>query len=187
MPLLAAALMPAAHSDADVRGWLTGPRFPQTEDLPSHLQTRWVDASQLPSRPLDPAADCDGGGAGGGELSKCYLAVAAGCRADDIRLERRRRASLERAPAWRWSSRPGGAPRAATRAGDLAGVDRRMLTGDLSDAGQCYLVRDVYCEPALGHSAQRLVDGLDRAYAPGPRVPRRDASIQFPATSWIKA
>ena len=35
-----------------------------------------------------------------------------------------------------------------------------MLTGDFSDAGQCYLVRDVYCEPALGHSAQLLVNGL---------------------------
>jgi hypothetical protein len=44
--------------------------------------------------------------------------------------------------------------------GQLSGVDRRMLTGDLSDAGQCYLVRDVYCEPALGHSALRLVEGL---------------------------
>ena len=35
-----------------------------------------------------------------------------------------------------------------------------MLAGDPSDAGQCYLVRDTHCESALGHSAQRLVDGL---------------------------
>jgi hypothetical protein len=44
--------------------------------------------------------------------------------------------------------------------GKLAGVDRQMLTGETSDAGQCYLVRDVFFEPALGHSVQRLVDGL---------------------------
>ena len=35
-----------------------------------------------------------------------------------------------------------------------------MLTGERSLAGQTYLVRDVYFEPALGHAPQRLVDGL---------------------------
>jgi hypothetical protein len=35
-----------------------------------------------------------------------------------------------------------------------------MLTGERSRAGQTYLVRDVYFEPALGHGPQRLVDGL---------------------------
>lgn len=35
-----------------------------------------------------------------------------------------------------------------------------MLTGEHSLAGQTYLVRDVYFEPALGHTPQRLVDGL---------------------------
>ena len=35
-----------------------------------------------------------------------------------------------------------------------------MLTGERSLAGQTYLVRDVYFEPALGHPPQRLVDGL---------------------------
>jgi hypothetical protein len=35
-----------------------------------------------------------------------------------------------------------------------------MLTGDVSDAGQRYLVRDVYFEPALGHAPEQLVSGL---------------------------
>ncbi|MDO9007357.1 MAG: hypothetical protein Q7U80_03965, partial [Thiobacillus sp.] len=38
--------------------------------------------------------------------------------------------------------------------------DARMLTGERSRAGQTYLVRDVYFEPALGHVSQRVVDGL---------------------------
>jgi hypothetical protein len=35
-----------------------------------------------------------------------------------------------------------------------------MLTGEHSLAGQAYLVRDIYFEPALGHAPHRLVDGL---------------------------
>lgn len=35
-----------------------------------------------------------------------------------------------------------------------------MLTGDRSLAGQCYLVRDVYFEPVLGHAPQKLLEGL---------------------------
>jgi hypothetical protein len=37
-----------------------------------------------------------------------------------------------------------------------------MLTGERSLAGQTYLVRDVYFEPALEHDAQRVVDGLQQ-------------------------
>lgn len=35
----------------EVQAWLQQPTIPATEDLPSHLQSRWVDASVLPSRP----------------------------------------------------------------------------------------------------------------------------------------
>jgi hypothetical protein len=45
-------------------------------------------------------------------------------------------------------------------AGQPSGIDRTMLTGDMSDSGQRYLVRDVYFEPALGHAPERLVAGL---------------------------
>jgi hypothetical protein len=37
-----------------------------------------------------------------------------------------------------------------------------MLSGERSAAGQIYLVRDVYFEPALGHAAQRLAQGLQQ-------------------------
>ena len=49
------AVMTAAQRDAGVRGWLTGVPLSSTEDLPAHLQARWIDASQLPSRALDAA------------------------------------------------------------------------------------------------------------------------------------
>ena len=49
------ALLAAAQDDAAVRRWLTGSEPAATEDLPSPLQSRWVDAVVLPSREL--AAD----------------------------------------------------------------------------------------------------------------------------------
>lgn len=46
------ALLAAAKSDAAVANWLTQPASQPTESLPAHLQSRWVDASTLPSRPI---------------------------------------------------------------------------------------------------------------------------------------
>jgi hypothetical protein len=48
-----AALLRAAATDEGVRTWLASPS--RTENLPSPLQSRWIDASTLPSRPLPEA------------------------------------------------------------------------------------------------------------------------------------
>jgi hypothetical protein len=45
-------LIRRAAVDDETRDWLTGPGFPSTEALPAHLQSRWIDASSLPSTPL---------------------------------------------------------------------------------------------------------------------------------------
>ena len=47
-----ACLMQAALVDEKLRDWLTRSGFPCTEALPSPLQSRWIDASTLPSKPL---------------------------------------------------------------------------------------------------------------------------------------
>src|SRR5438132_1054380 len=47
-----ACLMHAALADEKVRDWLTRSGFPCTEELPSSLQSRWIDVRTLPSRPL---------------------------------------------------------------------------------------------------------------------------------------
>lgn len=49
------ALMAAARQDPAVRAWVLSGPGQQTELLPSPLQSRWVDASVLPSRPLSGA------------------------------------------------------------------------------------------------------------------------------------
>jgi hypothetical protein len=47
-----ACLMHAALVDEKLRDWLTRSGFPCTEALPSSLQSRWIDVSTLPSKPL---------------------------------------------------------------------------------------------------------------------------------------
>jgi hypothetical protein len=157
------ALMAAAQRDGGVRDWLTGSRLPRTESLPAHLQTRWIDAAQLPSRPLEAA-----------EVTQAVKQETASFRnllgapaAVAVPTTFVWTADVER--AWKEAGvevvvTPGRRATSRDATGQPAGVDRWMLTGESSDAGQCYLVRDVFFEPALGHSVQRLLDGLeDRA------------------------
>src|SRR4051794_14413581 len=44
-----ATLLHASSTDASVRAWLTSEAPAATEALPSHLQSRWIDSSRLPS------------------------------------------------------------------------------------------------------------------------------------------
>jgi hypothetical protein len=152
-------LMAAARTDTKVRAWLATSPPALTEDLPTPLQSRWIDASRLPSQPLDS--------------HEIATAVA-----DEATTHRRIfgaspevavpntfvwNADVER--AWKTAGvdvviTPGRRATSRDSAGGLAEIDRLMLTGDASDAGQCYLVRDVFFEPALGHPVQRLLDGL---------------------------
>jgi len=152
-------LMAAAQRDDSVRNWLTGSRMPQTENLPAHLQTRWIDAAQLPSRALDPMQMAEAAEQEAASFRKLFG------RSPDVAVPTTFVWNGEVEVAWKKAGvevviTPGRRATCRDADGRLAGVDRRVLTGDLSDAGQCYLVRDVYCEPALGHAAQRLVDGL---------------------------
>ena len=153
------ALMAAAKSDAAVRAWLTASPLAPTEDLPAALQSRWVDASQLPSHALG-AAQITSAVA---EEAASYRKLFGGSPEVAVPTTFVWTGEVER--AWKKEGvevivTPGRRTTARDAAGRLVGVDRLLLTGDLSDAGQCYLVRDVYCEPALGHSPQRLVEGL---------------------------
>jgi len=153
------AVMAAAREVPAVRDWLATPDPAATETLPSPLQSRWVDASALPSQALSNEA--------------IRHAVAAEAVAYRAVFGRAPQVAVAATFVWNdaveaaWAEAgidvvitPG--PRATCRnaAGEPACVDATMLTGERSRAGQIYLVRDVYFEPALGHMPQRLADGL---------------------------
>ncbi|MBI3431365.1 MAG: hypothetical protein HY018_04005 [Hydrogenophilales bacterium] len=153
------AVMAAAREAPAVRDWLTVPTPAATETLPSPLQSRWVDASSLPSRALAPEA--------------IEQAVAAEVEAYQAVFGSAPQVAIATTFVWNdaveaaWARAgigvvitPGRRATCRNAAGAPACVDATMLTGARSRAGQTYLLRDVYFEPSLGHMPQRLVDGL---------------------------
>jgi hypothetical protein len=154
-----AAVLVAAQKDAMVREWLTTPEPAATEALPSPLQSRWVDASSLPSRALSSDA--------------IRQAVAAEAQAYQAIFGRVPQVAVATTFVWNeaveaaWAEAgvdvvitPGRRAVCRNAAGAPGCVDAAMLAGERSLSGQTYLLRDVYFEPALGHTPQRLVDGL---------------------------
>ena len=153
------ALMAAAQDTPAVRDWLTAPEPASSEDLPPPLQSRWIEASSLPSQPLPPAAIQQAiaiEATGYQALFGCapQVAVATTFVWDDTVEAAWAQAGVETIIS------PGHRATCRDAAGQPGCVDATMLTGERSRAGQDYLVRDVYFEPALGHAPQRLADGL---------------------------
>lgn len=153
------ALLAAAQGDAAVRDWLIAPEPAATEDLPSHLQSRWVDASVLPSRAhvpaaIDQAAADEAAGYQAIFGSAPQVAVATTFVWNDRVEAAWARAGVEVIIS------PGRRATCRNAVGQPGCVDTAMLTGERSRSDQIYLVRDVYFEPVLGHAPQRLLDGL---------------------------
>lgn len=155
------AVLAAAERDAAVRDWLTGAAPAATEALPSNLQSRWTDASVLPSRPLADAAIGDAVADEVGDYqcvfgSRPPVAIATTFVWNDAVEAAWARAGVEAIVT------PGRRATCRNAAGEPGCVDAVMLTGECSGAGPLYLVRDVYFEPALGHTPQRLAQDLAR-------------------------
>ena len=152
-------LMAAARDNAAVRDWLIAPEPAVTEDLPSQLQSRWVDVTCLPSRALAPDAIRQAVAAEAARYQAVFgsapqVAVATTFVWNDAVETAWAQAGVEVVIT------PGRRATCRNTAGQPGCVDATMLTGERSLAGQIYLVRDVYFEPALGHAPQRLADGL---------------------------
>lgn len=152
-------LMAAARHDAGVRAWLAAPEPAATEELPSPLQSRWVDASTLPSRPHDPLAVEQAVARESAEYAALFGAPPEVAVATTFVWTDAVEAAWARQGV-RVIVTPGRRATCRTAEGAPGCIDRHMLTGERSLAGPTYLVRDVYFEPVMGHAPQRLVDGL---------------------------
>lgn len=153
------ALLAAAQADADVRAWMNAADPAATEDLPAHLQSRWTDASTLPSSAL-AAADIQQAVA---HEAADYVALFGQAPAVAVATTFVWNDAVE--VAWAQAGievviTPGRRATCRNAAGQPGCIDQTMLAGERSPSGQTYLVRDVYFEPALGHAPQRLLDGL---------------------------
>ena len=83
-------LMRGAAANGPVRDWLTGPGFPSTEALPPQLQSRWIDATELPSKPLPVARGRRRRRRGNPDLRGDIRRAAGSGRAADLCLDRGR-------------------------------------------------------------------------------------------------
>jgi len=156
-------LMQAAAKDTYVRDWLQTDGIPSTESLPSPLQARWTDASVLPSLALDD--------------TPLRAAITEEASLFTTCFNKRPRVAVATTFVWTeeveaaWAKEgidviitPGVRYTCRDASGKPGGEDKRMLNGELSKNGQLYLVRDVYFEPILGHTPERLVsDTRERA------------------------
>jgi hypothetical protein len=152
-----------ASTDLSVRAWLVDETPGTTERLPSHLQSRWVDASVLPSRPLDAS-------------------IAEAAVEEEVELYRRLFGALPRVavpPTFVWTetvertwARAGvefvvtpGLRSACRNAAGFPDCDSGPIYNGQPGLGVHYLVRDDYFEPERGHRAERGLDALARKWS----------------------
>jgi hypothetical protein len=151
--------------DEGVQAWLRQAEPAVTERLPSPLQSRWVDAGKLPSRP--------------------HAAVAVeGAVAEEVRAYTRvvgEPPSVVVPPTFVWTREverawaahgvacivnPGRRSTCRDADGRPAGDEGPLSNGD-RDGALVYLVRNDYFEPSRGRDALHALAALDRAVAQG--------------------
>lgn len=153
------ALARAARAQPQVAAWLAAPDL--TEQLPSPLQSRWIDASELPSLPLDDArvraAVVEEIAAYSRLLGAPPQVVVPPTFVWTATVEAAWAAAGMRVlvtPGRRFTCRDG--------AGRPAGIDKTMRNGESGEGAVLYLVRDDYFEPLLGHTPDRALAALAR-------------------------
>jgi hypothetical protein len=152
-------LMRAAAGDPSVRAWLESAAFPATEGLPAPLQSRWIDATELPSRPL-PAAQAT---AAAVEETHAFAAVF-GVAPEVV---------VPATFVWNdaveagWASAgvgvivtPGVRNDRRDAEGRVVADGRTYFTAAPGAGGVSYVVRDSYLEPSLGHSHAATLQSL---------------------------
>jgi hypothetical protein len=153
------AVFKAAETDEHIRRWVQGNDFPLWETLPPALQSRWVDGSVLPSRPL-------------GE-TEIRTAVAEETEAFQRIFGFRAQVAVPPTFIWNdvveraWAEAgikvivtPGRRHEMRDARGHPAGPEKVILNGQKSPFGPIYMVRDLYFEPARGHSWTFVFEAL---------------------------
>lgn len=154
------ALFRAGQTDGAVRRWLDSGDCPLWEDLPPALQTRWANGSTLPTRPL--AEDAIG------------FAVAEETEAFHKIFGFQAQVAVPPTFIWNdaveraWAKAgiqvivtPGRRNELRDAQGKPSGSGMAIDNGQRSPFGPAYLVRDVYFEPARGHSWKRVLRALE--------------------------
>ena len=151
------ALMRAQEQDASVRSWMTSDL--KTENLPSHLQSRWSDGSTLPSGRIDEYEIENAA------RDECRLFAEIFGKSSAVAVPPTFDWGLEVERAWmqqgiRIVITPGLRMHGRDNSGKLLVRDRNIFNGQVSVSGVTYLVRNNYFEPARGHRAAKVVSDM---------------------------
>lgn len=154
------ALITASESNKAVKAWLNKAPLAATEDLPSPLQSRWVDASVLPARPLT--------------RSDVKRAVREEVDAFQSVFDVIPEVAVPPTFVWNrdveqaWAAAgvgvvvtPGRRFETRDEKGRPADAGAPIYNGQVGEKGIIYLVRDVYFEPSLGHTAEQALTALE--------------------------
>jgi hypothetical protein len=154
-------LMRGAATDGPVRAWLSNPGFSSTEELPSELQSRWIDATGLPSKPL-PVAEVV---AAAGEESRVFATTFG--QPPEVVVPPTFIWTEDVESAWakagiRVVVTPGKRCESRDREGRPVPVEPEHCNGATGRHGVLYVVRDNYFEPSLGQTHQGALRALTR-------------------------
>jgi hypothetical protein len=157
-------LFRVGSDNPEVAQWLYSAPNVGTERLPSHLQSRWIYASELPSKDLE-TGEIERAAGEEVALFREIFGVAPEVVVPptfvwDGRVEKAWRAAGLKVlitPGWQYTARDGDGKPVTN------GVS--FYNGQRSEAGLTCLVRDDYFEPEKGHTAERAVGALRRKTA----------------------
>jgi hypothetical protein len=152
-------LMRSASNSPQIRQWLTGDRFPSTEDLPAPLQSRWIDASSLPSTAL-PA---DQVAAAAIEEVRAFATVFGVAPEVVVPATFIWTDAVE--AAWAGAGvrvvvTPGLRNESRDAEGRVVAGEHTYFNAATGAQGVSYVVRDCYLEPSLGHTHESTLPAL---------------------------
>lgn len=154
------AVIKTARNQEPVLAWLVQDGVPRNEELPPALQSRWIDASELPSA----------------ELPRNEVAAAARRETEVFRQVFGIEPFVVVPPTFVWNDTveeawsaagvrvavtPGTRYAGRDRAGRLSGGGTPLYNGETGATGMMYVVRDDYFEPSLGHRAGRALAAVE--------------------------
>lgn len=144
--------------DAPIRDWLAAD-WPKTEDLPSALQSRWIDASKLPSAALSE----DEVLASTGDEAQAFARVFGATPEVAVPTTFVWTGAVERGWARagvRVVVTPGVRNQSRDAKGDVVATATRFFNGERAPEDAIYVVRDAYFEPSLGHASEGALAAL---------------------------
>lgn len=160
------ALMRAGQADPKILDWILSGPGQETESLPSPLQSRWVDASVLPSRPL-PEPEIRTAVAEEVDFYRHVFGVAPEVVVPPTFVWTPAVETAWAAQGVRVLITPGHPCRRRDALGRPDCAPTPIHNGQPGLGGIRYLVRDRYFEPARGHSAERGLQALAEKTAQG--------------------